>query len=228
MVPLALFADRSFSGLSIFTFLLYAALGGLLLLLPYVLIREAGYSSTAAGAALLPFPLTMGVLSRYAGGSLADRFGTRALLTFGSGLVAVGFALFSLMPSQGLSYGTHVLPGLVALALGMSQAVAPLTSAVLTAAGDDFAGVASGVNNAISPGRRPDRDGASGAGAAGRGGGSAGRLRRGRLGRRRIGDRFGGGGLGDGTGAGDGLTGLAIGRILPSSSYQGMRRCPRT
>ena len=150
MTPLALFADRAFAGLSVFTFLLYAALGGLLLLLPYVLIREAGYAATAAGAALLPFPLTMGVLSRYAGGALADRYGPRALLTVGAGLVAAGFGLFGLVPSEGLSYWRDVLPGLVALALGMSLAVAPLTSAVLSAAGDDYAGVASGVNNAIS------------------------------------------------------------------------------
>ena len=150
MTPLGLFADRAFSGLSLFTFLLYAALGGLLLLLPYVLIREAGYSATAAGAALLPFPLTIGVLSRYAGGTLADRFGARTLLTVGGALVAGGFALFGTVPSEGLDYWTDLLPALMVLAAGMGLAVAPLTGAVLAAAGEDHAGVASGVNNAIS------------------------------------------------------------------------------
>ena len=33
---------------------LYAALGGLIVLLPYLLIRRGGYSAAAAGAALLP------------------------------------------------------------------------------------------------------------------------------------------------------------------------------
>ena len=150
MTPPTLFADHAFRGLSIFTFLLYAALGGLLLLLPYVLIEGAGYASTAAGAALLPFPLLMGVLSRYAGGTLADRFGARILLSVGAALATLGFALFALMPADGLRYVVHVLPSLVALALGMSLAVAPLTSAVLAAAGGGYAGVASGVNNAIS------------------------------------------------------------------------------
>ena len=35
MVPLAMFGSRAFVGLTLFTFLLYGALGGLMLLLPY-------------------------------------------------------------------------------------------------------------------------------------------------------------------------------------------------
>ena len=150
MVPLSLFADRAFAGLSLFTLLLYAALGGLLFLLPYALIREAGYSATQAGAAILPFPLILGAMSRLSGGALTDRFGARALLTAGAVLVAAGFALFGLIPGEGLRYAPHVLPPLLVLAAGMALAVAPLTAAVLAAAGDDRAGVASGVNNAIS------------------------------------------------------------------------------
>lgn len=150
MTPLALFADPTFSGLSVYTFLLYAALGGLLLLLPYVLIEDAGWSATAAGAAILPFPLVLATASRFVGGVLVDRLGARLLLTAGAALVAVAFALWGLVPSEGLSYAAHVLPGLLVMAAGMALAVAPLTSTVLAAAGDRYSGVASGVNNAIS------------------------------------------------------------------------------
>ena len=150
MTPLALFADAGFSGLMAFTFLLYAALGGLMLMLPYALIEAQGYSATAAGAALLPLPLLIGGLSRWTGGSLADRFGARALLTAGAALVACGFAWFARLPSDAVSYAADILPGLLALALGMALAVAPLTSAVLSSAGDARSGVASGINNAIS------------------------------------------------------------------------------
>ncbi|MEI9928015.1 MAG: hypothetical protein WDN44_10420 [Sphingomonas sp.] len=55
MMPLALFASRAFAGLTVLTFLVYGALGGLLVLLPYVLI-QSGYSALHAGFALLPFP----------------------------------------------------------------------------------------------------------------------------------------------------------------------------
>lgn len=150
MTPLAIFTNRDFSGLSLLTLLLYAALGGLLVLLPYVLIRELGYSATAAGAAILPFPLLLGLMSRWAGGALVDRFGTRAMLTGGSLMVAGGFALFAVIPDAGVSYVLHILPPLLVLALGMAATVAPLTTAVLNSVGPRYAGVASGINNATS------------------------------------------------------------------------------
>ncbi|CTQ48489.1 MFS transporter [Jannaschia donghaensis] len=150
MVPLTLFRDAAFSGLTLFTFFLYAALGGLMLLLPYMLISDLGYGASAAGLALLPLPVLIGGLSRFTGGALVDRFGTRAMLTVGALLVAAGFGWLTQLPGTGVRYATDLLPGLLALALGMALAVAPLTTAVLSSAGEDRAGVASGVNNAIS------------------------------------------------------------------------------
>ena len=49
MMPLALFGSSTFIGLTLLTLLLYGALGGLIVLFPYVLIRAAAYSGTAAG-----------------------------------------------------------------------------------------------------------------------------------------------------------------------------------
>ncbi len=49
MMPLGLFGSRPFVGLSLLTFLLYGALGGLLVLLPYLLIVGGGYSPLQAG-----------------------------------------------------------------------------------------------------------------------------------------------------------------------------------
>ena len=71
MMPLALFASRSFIGLTLLTLLLYGALGALLVLIPYVLIEAAGYSGTAAGAALLPLPIVLSLASPMMGVSLA-------------------------------------------------------------------------------------------------------------------------------------------------------------
>jgi len=150
MTPPDLFLSSSFTGISLLTFFLYASLGGLLVVLPYVLIEAFGYGATAAGAALLPFPLVMGLLSRWLGGSVAERVGTRAMLTAGPLAVAAGFLLLSRMPASDPSYWRDIMPGLIVLALGMAASVAPLTSAVLASAGSERTGVASGVNNAIS------------------------------------------------------------------------------
>ena len=92
MVPLAMFGSRAFVGLTLFTFLLYGALGGLMLLLPYTLIEAGGYSPVMAGAALLPLPIVI-ALGSPPMGKLAARIGPRWPLTLGPLLVAAGFAL---------------------------------------------------------------------------------------------------------------------------------------
>ncbi|MCJ2048730.1 DHA2 family efflux MFS transporter permease subunit [Methylobacterium sp. J-070] len=148
MMPLALFSTRSFAGLTMLTLLLYGALGAMLVLLPYILIEASGYSSTAAGAALLPLPLVIAIASPVLGG-LAGRIGSRPLLTAGPLVVAAGFLLL-LRIGEHTGYGSTVLPGLVVAALGMACAVAPLTTAVLGAVDERHSGSASGFNSAVA------------------------------------------------------------------------------
>jgi EmrB/QacA subfamily drug resistance transporter len=148
MMPTDLFASKSFVGLTILTFLLYGAMGGLFVLLPYVLIKAAGYSATAAGAALLPLPLILTITSPLAG-ALVGRIGTRLPLTIGPLVVAAGF-LIALRVDSNSSYWTVVLPMILIIALGMSGAVAPLTTAVLTSVDQQHTGSASGINSAVA------------------------------------------------------------------------------
>jgi EmrB/QacA subfamily drug resistance transporter len=149
MMPLALFGTSAFVGVSLLTLCLYAALSGMVVLLPYLLISRAGWAATAAGAALLPLSLVMGLGSR-AAGKLAERVGTRALLTIGPLVVAAGFALFLRIDAGKVHYATDVLPGLVLVACGLTLSVAPLTSAVIAAVDPSHVGSASGVNNATA------------------------------------------------------------------------------
>lgn len=148
MMPLALFGSASFVGLTLLTLFLYGALGGLLVLLPYELIQANGYSATAAGAALLPFPLLMAVASP-ATGALAGRIGARIPLAVGSVLVAAGL-LLGLRIAPGGGYWTTVAPAILTIAVGMSLAAAPLTTAVLAAVDPRHTGSASGLNSAVA------------------------------------------------------------------------------
>jgi len=148
MVPLSLFGSRRFVALTLLTLFLYAALGELFVLLPFVLIRGAGYSAIAAGAALLPLPITLALASPLAG-SLADRIGARWPLAVGPLVVAAGFVL-ALRIDVRAPYWTHVLPSVFVIALGLSAAVAPLTTAVLSAVNARYTGAASGINSAVA------------------------------------------------------------------------------
>jgi EmrB/QacA subfamily drug resistance transporter len=148
MVSLALFGSRTFTVANLYTFLLYATLGGGLYFIPFDLIDARGYAPAVAGAALLPFVAIVFPLSRFSGGLVA-RIGPRIPLALGGALVGAAFVVFALAPREA-SYWTSFFPGAVLLGLGGAAFVAPLTTTVMSAVESSHAGVASGINNAVS------------------------------------------------------------------------------
>jgi MFS family permease len=148
MMPLALFEGRCFSGLNLLTFLLYGAFSAAMLLIPYVLITSGGYSPVQAGLAMLPLPILMTAISPTMGG-LAARLGPRIPLTIGPLIVAGGMVLARLMTPDA-SYWTGAFPSIIVMALGMTIAVAPLTSSVLGSVEEQHVAMASGFNSAVA------------------------------------------------------------------------------
>ncbi|GLW06676.1 MFS transporter [Microtetraspora sp. NBRC 13810] len=148
LVPVTVFRSHEFTAINLVTLVMYAAIGVVFFLLVVQLQVSSGFSPIAAGMAMLPVTLLMLLLSARAG-ELAKRIGPRAPLTVGILLCGAALALLSRV-GPGSSYVPDVLPAAVLLGLGLSAAVAPLTATVLATVAERYAGVASGVNNAVA------------------------------------------------------------------------------
>lgn len=148
MLPLRLFANRSFSGANALTFALYFALGGTMFFLPMTMIGGWGETPATVSLVLLPMGILLTALSSLSG-RWSDRIGPAPLIAAGSVLVALAFFLL------GLTAPLHqpwlaVLPLVALLGLGMGLVVSPLSTAVMTAVEDSDTGIASGTNNAVA------------------------------------------------------------------------------
>jgi EmrB/QacA subfamily drug resistance transporter len=148
MVPPALFRSRVFAAANVYTFGVYAALGGSLYFLPFVLIDVQKYTPAAAGAVFLPFIALQFAGSRWSGG-LAARIGARTPLVAGALLAGIAFVAFAI-PGIGGSYWTTYFPAVVVLGIGGVLFVAPLTTTVFDASDPAQSGVASAINNAVA------------------------------------------------------------------------------
>jgi EmrB/QacA subfamily drug resistance transporter len=148
MIELSLFRIRNFTVGNLETLTMYAGLSIMFFFLVIFLQQVAGYSAIKAGLSTLPVTAVMFVLSRRFG-ALADKYGPRLFMGAGP-LVAAGGILLLQRTGLHTSYVSVLLPALLVFGLGLSMTVAPLTAAVLAGAGEQDAGIASGINNAVA------------------------------------------------------------------------------
>jgi EmrB/QacA subfamily drug resistance transporter len=148
LVPLDIFKTMQFSAANGVTFVVYAALAGAFFLLPIQLQTVVDFSPIASGAALLPITIIM-LFGSARAGRLATRIGPRIPMTFGPIIAGGGLMLMTRIGSSS-TYWADVLPAVIVFGCGLALTVAPLTATVLGAAPEQFAGVASAVNNDVA------------------------------------------------------------------------------
>jgi EmrB/QacA subfamily drug resistance transporter len=142
MLDLALFKSRRFAAGIVSGMGSYLVMFGVLLLIPFYLERGVGLSADRTGIELMAMPLAFGLVAPFAG-RVADKIGARALTTTGMAVVAAGLATAAaLRPAT---------PGLVALlgviGVGLGLFTSPNNAAIMGAAPEHHAGMASGVLN---------------------------------------------------------------------------------
>ena len=148
MMPPHLFGYRSFAVANVQTFVLYGALGAVLLLFTICLQLGLGWTALAAGAAGIPITLILALGSSRAG-ALIPKMGAKPLLTAGPLVMAAGIGLLALI-RPGDTYWWPMLPGVVIFGIGLTLLVAPITSTALGDIPPEQSGAGSGTNNAVA------------------------------------------------------------------------------
>ena len=148
MLPPVLFAARTVVSLNVFTLALYGAFAANLTLIPFVMIKGANLSALVAGLAFIPLQILITVVSPMAS-ILCSRFGRRLPLVAGAIMTGLGCAA-ALRIGVDAQYWRDIFPAVLLIALGMSLALAPMTTLVLTSVDANHAATASGFNSAVS------------------------------------------------------------------------------
>jgi EmrB/QacA subfamily drug resistance transporter len=145
MIPMGMFASRSFAAGVGASLLFYAAMYGVLFLLPQFLQVTLGFGPLGAGLRLLPWTSTLFLTAPIAG-AVVQKFGERPLVVTGLLMQAAGLGWIALASARGAGYPALVVPLLLA-GVGVSMAMPAAQNAVLSSVAVTEMGKASGVFN---------------------------------------------------------------------------------
>jgi EmrB/QacA subfamily drug resistance transporter len=147
LVPLRLFADRSFSVTNIVGFAFsFGTFGAVFILIQYMQVVQ-GSTPLEAAVQTTPWTLAPMFVAPFAG-FIAPRVGTRVLMIAGLGLQAVALFWIAVTMSTELPYAQLVAPFIMA-GVGMGLVFAPSATALLATLGILDHAKASGVNSTV-------------------------------------------------------------------------------
>jgi MFS family permease len=145
MIPMRLFASRPFAAGVTSSFLFYAAMYGVLFLLPQFLQVALGSGPFGAGLRVLPWTSTLFLTAPIAG-AVVQKFGERVLVVTGLLMQAAGLGWIALEVMAGAAYPAMVAP-LILAGVGVSMAMPAAQNAILGSVAIAEMGKASGVFN---------------------------------------------------------------------------------
>ena len=146
LIPLRIFSSRNLAGANLVQVLGTAGMFGMFFLGSLYLRLVLGYDALHIGLAFLPVTVTMGTLSVRYTDRLVMRFGTRATMFSGLGLIAAALALFALAP-EGAGYLSHIFPVTLLMGIGSGLCFPALMALAMSSATPQDAGLASGLVN---------------------------------------------------------------------------------
>jgi EmrB/QacA subfamily drug resistance transporter len=147
MVPLRLFRLPAFAAGNAVCLCVFAVLFGMVFFMAQFLQTGLGYSPFGTGLRLLPGWGMLTLIAPFSG-RLIRRLGERVLITGGLAVVVASLTWIALMARTGLPYWELIIP-LVLIGSGVSVAVAPTQSVVMTAVSAADIGKAAGTFNML-------------------------------------------------------------------------------
>jgi EmrB/QacA subfamily drug resistance transporter len=141
-VDFSFFRSRSFLGANLVAFVVSFAMLAMFFFMALYMQNILGYSPLQAGVRFLPSTLCVMAVGPVSG-RLADRFGPRNLIV--GGLVVVAASLFWQSRLGVHTSYSLLLPGFVAMGIGIALVMSPMSTAAMNAVHVTKAGVASGV-----------------------------------------------------------------------------------
>jgi EmrB/QacA subfamily drug resistance transporter len=145
LLDVRLFRERGLASGSLTLLVVFGVQAGIGVVLFPFFQAVLGWSGLVSTAALMPMAISMMLASGLAA-KLAERLGSRATMTTGVALAGVGLVLMGLFVSVEGGY-LSILPGLVAMGLGMGLSMTPSTEAITGSLPRDKQGVASALND---------------------------------------------------------------------------------
>jgi EmrB/QacA subfamily drug resistance transporter len=146
LLRLGLLRSRDVAGANLSQMLAVAGVLGRFFLAVLYVQRVLGFDALQTGLAFLPVSLTIGALTLGLSARLITRFGARAVLLPGLGLVAAGLALFSRAPVDG-NYVVDLLPAMLLLGIGGGLSFPALMTPAMSGVAPEDSGLASGLVN---------------------------------------------------------------------------------
>jgi EmrB/QacA subfamily drug resistance transporter len=146
LVPLRIFSNRSLSAANGTLLLVAAALFGMFFFLTLYLQQVLGFSALKTGVAYLPLTLTIIGASAVAS-QLVNRFAPKPVLVAGVLISIAGFVFLTGLSSAHGDYGSHVIPAMILLGVGLGLAFVAVTIAGTSGVAPEDAGLASGLLN---------------------------------------------------------------------------------
>ena len=139
-------SSRSFSASIILVAMSFFAMMGVLFFLSFYLQSVLGYSPLKAGLYLTPFALAQLIFSPMSA-RLVQRFGARAVSTFGMVVIGVTFLMYQAVNQTSPAWLLLLIFFLQGM--GMANVMPPATTTIMTSLPREKAGVGSSVSNTV-------------------------------------------------------------------------------